>query len=619
MSNPTIGNESQFQTPFNILPDLTYPNPTVDETYQFSGAFNNATTIYPFNSEHPLWPLFKNKYSNADVNQYGGNSSFDITPQLYEYFGTPYGSFLKVNPTMLIGESSIFSADGSVNIPNNPLLGAAGLALRSTAIIPGINYELYPNANNWTAQSEESTNYNWATAAKMAVGFGVNILGSVTGIPQVSQASYPDFRNMRFTIGLDKKTDTEKPAKQYLQETLPGALSLYRADGVSAALRTGNPRTVAYAAASANPYGVYTVFNLDGAGKTGFGWGSHGDPYVYRNDFTSRSHVTTVWNKELNKWKPTLDPIELAMPFVGDRVNVIDYGQRSLKNIYQWTDRGAKNFASELEKTQDFIKFYFTGPKLRPGLRTGQNRTTIKDDATGNKIDDDVIVFRATLGSLSDTFNPGWTNQTMIGRADPNYIYTGYTRDLSLDFTVYATSRDELKPIWRKLNALAGYTAPTYTDSISLEGPWMRLTIGDLFFQVPVIMTSLSYTLVDGDTTWEINIEDDPDMMQVPKKVAVSCGFNIIGTELPQKKGRFYTLAKYFDSQTDEPLKGNHNWLSDFKGNSDVVVNDRWKVNDKDKGTETVTIDAPPNNQTPQQLPLTQTEYNQAVSPFIND
>jgi hypothetical protein len=556
---------------------------------------------------------------------------------------------------MQLGGASIFAEDGSTVVINNPMTTAAGLALRSTAIIPGGNFAQYPSAEFPSSGGEISTNYNWASAAKMAFGFGVNIVGSTFGVPQLSQASnallgqipttdgglpyatfskkqllnaskvdifkYPDFRNMRFTIGIDKKTDTEKPFKQYLVETLPGALSLYRADGVSAAARTGNARTIAYAAASANPYGVYTIFNLDGAGKTGYGWGSHDDPYVYRNDFTSRSHVTTVWNTTTNKWKPTLNPIEVAMPFVGDRVNVIDFGQRSLKSIYQWTNRGLKNLPNELEETQDFIKFYFTGPKLRPGLRTGPTSTTTKD-ASGQKIEDDVIVFRATIESLSDSFQPGWTSQQLIGRADPNYIYTGYSRDLSLDFTVYATSRDELKPIWRKLNALAGYTAPTYTNSIALEGPWMRLTIGDLFYQVPVVMTSLSYTLNDGDTTWEINIEDDPDMMQVPKKIAVSTGFNIIGTELPQKNGRFYTLAKYFDSNTDEPLKGNHNWLSDFKGNSDAKVDRLWKVNDKDRGTETVTVDTPETSITKEgalnQYPLTQTDYNQAVSPFIN-
>ena len=174
----------------------------------------------------------------------------------------------------------------------------------------------------------------------------------------------------------------------------------------------------------------------------------------------------------------------------------------------------------------------------------------------------------------------------MLGRADANQHYGGYSRDLSLDFIVYATDRDELKPIWRKLNALAGYTAPIYNNNFSLGAPWMRITIGDLFRQQPVVLTSLSYTLVDGDTTWEINIEDDPEMMQVPHKVSVSCQFTYIGNELPQHKGRFYSLAKQYDEKA-LPLRGNDNWLSDFNDNSDAIPIPR--KSDVIKGTSTQT------------------------------
>jgi hypothetical protein len=142
------------------------------------------------------------------------------------------------------------------------------------------------------------------------------------------------------------------------------------------------------------------------------------------------------------------------------------------------------------------------------------------------------------------------------------------TRDLTLDFDIYATDRDELKPIYRKLNALAGYTAPTYVaDSITMQAPWMRITIGDLFVQTPVVLTSLGYTY-DVEAPWEINIEQDTEMMQVPRKLSVSCGFNVISDYLPQKGGRFWTLAKRFEKDAT-PKAGDDNWLSDSLGNVD--------------------------------------------------
>ena len=91
----------------------------------------------------------------------------------------------------------------------------------------------------------------------------------------------------------------------------------------------------------------------------------------------------------------------------------------------------------------------------------------------------------------------------------------------------------------------------------------MRMTIGDLFRQTPVILTSLSYTLHDTDSTWEINIEQDPTMMQAPHKISVSLGLNVLTDWLPEKKGKFYSLAKSFNAD-GKPQEGGDNWLSDF-------------------------------------------------------
>jgi hypothetical protein len=333
----------------------------------------------------------------------------------------------------------------------------------------------------------------------------------------------------------------------------------------------------AYLAATIFPGGIYNVFNRDSFGTFGYGWGDHGNPDAFKLDFTLRSHIHTGWkygktttdadgNTIITKgeWGTGLNPLFKVIPFRGDRVNVIDFRKSvSLKDVYRWSTFFSKskkqwlnNAAGELGETKDFIKFYFTGPKLSPNA--------IND----RTITDDVIVFRATIDGVTDTFNPSWNPVSMIGRADQNYHYQSFSRDISLDFTIYATSRDELKPIYRKLNALAGYTTPDYSaqKSIGLVGSWMRITVGDLFFQVPAVITSLSYTFGDADSPWEINIEDDPENMQVPLKIGVSVGFGVITDWLPQKGGQFYSLTKRYDEFG--PLPGNDNWLSD-------VVTDR--------------------------------------------
>jgi len=447
----------------------------------------------------------------------------------------------------------------------------------------------YPNAVLWLPQTAQTTNIQPGDILLRAAGVALNSVSSLSGIPQVAQIgqsmlnssdNYSIYNQYQVAaIGNNKPINIVKYPDSRSRKGYRTNPVGTRLDGLGAALR-GSIKAGIYAAATASPLGAYSIFNLDGFGKTGYGWGDHDNPYALKTDFTARSHVATRWKPSIiqledaadgtrrqqlvGEWAPTINPLEMATPFRGDKVTVIDFGKRKLAEAYLWRPNrllDTKKFlGAQLNKlgiTQDFIKFYLTGPKLQAGNDTDE---------------DDIIVFRAIIGSISDQFSPSWTAQQMIGRADSNYHYTGVTRDLQMDFTVYATDRDELKPIWRKLNALAGYTAPEYDpESIAMIAPFMRITIGDLFVQQAVIITSLSFTLHDTDTNWEINIENDKTMMQVPHKVSVSLGLTPIMDQLPQKGGRFYTLAKDFDLK-GQPKPGNDDWLSDTKTNPDINI-----------------------------------------------
>tara|TARA_R110000764_G_scaffold56000_1_gene122217 strand:+ start:117 stop:1601 length:1485 start_codon:yes stop_codon:yes gene_type:complete len=478
----------------------------------------------------------------------------------------------------------------------------------------------YPNASQWTPLQAKTTNITLGSLAQKATGFAVGAIGSLSGIPQVAQIGqsftnssenyspksayavsalnamkstnnvgiqYPDFRARKF------------PSKEADTAGASAALSTKRVDGLAASLRTlldktntnsgkDSLRSGLYSATSISPYGAYSIFNL----QTLYGWGDHDNPYALRNDFTAQSHVATQWDVTLeNKngdnpayykgsWEPTKNLLSKATPFRGDKVNVIDFSQRNLKDAYRWLPKpkifGDASIFDKVGTTADLIKFFFTGPKLHAGNTTEE---------------DDIIVFRAVIGSISDSFNASWNGFQLIGRGDQNFQYGGFTRDISIDFTVYATDRDEVKPIWRKLNALAGYTAPEYTDNIALVGPWMRITIGDLFNQQAVLVKSVNYTLHSADTTWETNIEQDPQMMQTPHKVDVNLTLTPITDWLPQKGGKFYSLAKRFDGETGLPLPGNDNWLSDTKNNVELTqeqlkeISERTLFNKSDQNT----------------------------------
>ena len=71
--------------------------------------------------------------------------------------------------------------------------------------------------------------------------------------------------------------------------------------------------------------------------------------------------------EETQTFTPTNNPIEMITPFRGDKVTVIDFGKRKLKDAYQWNPRLNILGAIKADQTQDFIKFFFTGPKLQAG------------------------------------------------------------------------------------------------------------------------------------------------------------------------------------------------------------------------------------------------------------
>ena len=472
-----------------------------------------------------------------------------------------------------------------------PILGLSGNTLNQYYRQPGNTYEeanIEKDKSSGFSKDEidrqffhrkSSNAINKKAAKNNRILAGASAL---LGIPSI--ASFQDDRGTYETLSFTELRPFDLPFTAARGNTnfISTAYQDYRArlksrvlvHGAAAGAR-GSTTGAAYAlASSTTKAGAYLVFNLEQ---------TYGFPRTQTEpglDFSARSEVATRWknvsfdikkvfkkgeesfSKVTGEWAPTNNPLEMVKPFTGDKVTVIDFGKRKKSGIYRWKP---ENFVSKtLNKvpilgsnlgdklgvglTQDLIKFYLTGPKMHAGAES---------------VEDDVIVFRAILTSLTDSFNPAWNSVKYIGRADPNYTYQGFSRTIDVNFTVYAQHRDELKPIWRKLNALSGYTAPEYSnDTIAMKSPYLRITIGDIFVHQPIAITSLFYTFVDTDTTWETNIEKDPTMMQLPKKIDVNMQGFMITDFVPQKGGKFYSLAKSYNEE-GTPVEGNDNWLSD--------------------------------------------------------
>lgn len=142
---------------------------------------------------------------------------------------------------------------------------------------------------------------------------------------------------------------------------------------------------------------------------------------------------------------------------------------------------------------------------------------------------DKYLYFRALLDSLSDSYSASWTGVKYIGRAEEFHTYNGFGRTISFGFKAAAFSRQQLNPIYNKLNHLVGSTAPTYgSEGLFMRGTLLKLTIGDYLKEQNGFLTSVGLTW-NTDYPWEI--EGD---LKVPHMLDVSCEFTPIHTFNPE-------------------------------------------------------------------------------------
>ena len=118
------------------------------------------------------------------------------------------------------------------------------------------------------------------------------------------------------------------------------------------------------------------------------------------------------------------------------------------------------------------------------------------------------IHFRAFLDNFSDSYSAEWIADNFAGRAEQLYKYQGFDRSINLAWTVAAQSKEELMPMYRKLNYLASVCAPSYSDDGYMRGNLIELTVGGYLYKQVGIMQGISYD-VPQESPWEIAIGDN--------------------------------------------------------------------------------------------------------------
>ena len=161
--------------------------------------------------------------------------------------------------------------------------------------------------------------------------------------------------------------------------------------------------------------------------------------------------------------------------------------------------------------------------------------------------------FRAFIDSIDDSYNADWQGSKYVGRAENFYTYGGFERDISLSFKIAAATRSEMKPLYRKMVLLASSTAPTYGGQGFMRGTVARITVGSYFSQIPGVITSVKFNLIDG-MPWEIAMQNperniDDDVQELPMGLQCSVSFKAIHDFAPQTG-----LLHYFTNP--KPING---------------------------------------------------------------
>ena len=205
------------------------------------------------------------------------------------------------------------------------------------------------------------------------------------------------------------------------------------------------------------------------------------------------------------------------------------------------------------------------------------------------------MVFRAFLDSMDDSYNSKWNEFNYNGRSESFYTFGSFNRSINFSFKVAAFSREEMKPLYRKLNFLVSQTAGDYSKT-RLRGNFNRLTIGDYFSRVPGFFTSIKLGW-KTEYPWEIALNtkgignnQDDDMNELPHILDVQCSYQPVHDFIPKKSitdSPFILPSSY--SKTN--ITGEQTWLKDKAFNqieSSEQAAEAQRIKDEKEAEETL-------------------------------
>lgn len=148
----------------------------------------------------------------------------------------------------------------------------------------------------------------------------------------------------------------------------------------------------------------------------------------------------------------------------------------------------------------------------------------------------EMIPFRAFLSDFNESTTPEFDDRRYIGRNERNIVYMGATREANFRLNIQAFSQGELMSIWRKMERLTGLCFPAGYNNGFMIPPFVKLTLGNIYYNQPCYIRSLTYTIDEG-ASWETT-----EGAQVPMGITAYVSVSIIESAQKDSKSDFYGI-----------------------------------------------------------------------------
>lgn len=242
---------------------------------------------------------------------------------------------------------------------------------------------------------------------------------------------------------------------------------------------------------------------------------SQGGSHLTNPNYTETLGVsqTRPSTLSIDPFKKYPSRVNLGNP--GKRGNISSYtiGKRDINTPISGSVSANSSYLAAIDTVNAF-------PLYRSNSVTGNNNKNdfvkFRIGVLNNKnpLEKTYIHFRALINGMSDAYTSNWEPHKFMGRSEEFYTYSGFGRTLSLDWTVAAQSKQELIPMYQKLNYLASVCAGDFSDVGYMRGNLISLSVGGWFQEQIGIMQGITLD-VPGESPWEIGITDANNLTSI--------------------------------------------------------------------------------------------------------